>query len=125
MGPFNIHYNRAPIEGHIKKIAHDFPNSQNCKRENRGMFTAISNLFFDEKPYWNDCEYIIQNERASFTIRNDDITLYLTQIAEKWVHRIVNYKDNEKVKQGEVFGLIRMGSQVDVFMEWSSGEEHQ
>ena len=116
MNPFNVHYNRTPITGHINKISHDFPNSKNCDRKNRGMLNSISNLFFDEKPYWKACDYIIHNERASYTIKNNDTTLYMTQIADSWTKKIINYKDNEQVKQGEIFGLIRMGSQVDIFV---------
>ncbi|MCP4131301.1 MAG: phosphatidylserine decarboxylase [bacterium] len=116
MNPFNVHYNRAPVQGHIKKIAHDFPDSPQSKKENLGMFNPISNIFFNEKPYWRDCDYLIDNERASFVIKNKSLTMYVTQIADKLVKKIVTYKQDENVQQGEVFGLIRMGSQVDIFV---------
>lgn len=116
MTPFDVHFNRAPIQGRIKKIAHDFPNSSFTDSVNRCMFNAVSNLLFDEKPYSHDCDYIITNERASFVVKNKDAAVYVTQIAERWVKRIITYKDNETIEQGEVFGMIRMGSQVDIFV---------
>ena len=116
MGPFDVHYNRAPVRGHIHKISHDFPASPWSRRSNQGMFNAISNLFFDEKPYHHDCDYLIQNERASCIIKRPGLTVYVTQIADKLVHRIITYKNDTEIEQGDVFSLIRMGSQVDVFL---------
>jgi phosphatidylserine decarboxylase len=125
MSPFNVHFNRAPISGYIKKVAYDFPPSLLGKRQNQGMFNAISNLFFDEKPYWKDCDYLIDNERASYVIKNERQSLYVVQIAENWVKRIVTYKDQQPIRQGEVFGLIRMGSQVDIFIPDDGGEKSE
>ena len=76
----------------------------------------MSNLVFDEKPYIHDSEYVITNERASYIISNDELSIYVTQIADQWVNQIVTLKDNQALEQGEVFGMIRMGSQVDIFV---------
>jgi phosphatidylserine decarboxylase len=80
------------------------------------MMNAQSNLVFNEKPVWHDCDYLITNERASYIIENGNKSIYVTQIADKWVKKIVTFRDNEEVNQGEIFGLIRMGSQVDIFI---------
>jgi phosphatidylserine decarboxylase len=114
MGPLNVHYNRSPIAGHIRKIAHKFPSQSNSI--NACMFNAISNLFLGEKPYYHDCDHVIDNERASYIVTGESFSLYVTQIAERWVKRIVSYCEEQTVQQGEVFGLIRMGSQVDLFV---------
>ncbi len=116
MSPFDVHYNRAPIRGFLHKIAHDFPSSPWTSRTNLGMFNALSNLVFGEKPYHHDCDYLIHNERASYTLQGKDLLLYVTQIADQLVNQIVTYKHEEQVEQGEVFSLVRMGSQVDVFL---------
>ena len=84
--------------------------------KNLSMFNAQSNLFFNEKPFTHDCDYLITNERASYVLKNDRLTLYFTQIADNWVNKIVTFKNGEPIKQGERFGMIRMGSQVDIFV---------
>jgi phosphatidylserine decarboxylase len=115
MSPFDVHYNRTPIAGRIRKIAHEFPRWGGA-RKNLSMFNTLSNLVFNEKPYIHDSEYVITNERASYLIKNEDRSVYVTQIADQWVNKIVTHKDGVDVEQGEVFGLIRMGSQVDVYV---------
>lgn len=116
MSPFDVHYNRAPIAGRISKIAHEFPPGGKGLRKNLSMFNSLSNLVFNEKPYIHDSEYVITNERASFLFTNQDRSVYVTQIADQWVNKIVTFKDQEYIEQGEVFGLIRMGSQVDIYV---------
>jgi phosphatidylserine decarboxylase len=59
---------------------------------------------------------LIHNERASYVITNDELSVYVTQIADRWVRKIVTLRDGVPVAQGEVFGMIRMGSQVDLFV---------
>ena len=34
------------------------------------MMNAQSNLMFNEKPAWYDCDYLTPNERASYIIEN-------------------------------------------------------
>jgi phosphatidylserine decarboxylase len=114
MSPIDVHYNRAPIRGVIRKIAHCFPVKS--RGTNSNMFHAQSNLFFDLRPYWQGCDYLIHNERASYVITNDSLSVYVTQIADRWIRKIVTFRDGVAVAQGEVFGLIRMGSQVDLFV---------
>ena len=116
MSPFDVHYNRSPIEGKINKIQHEFPQGETHQKKNQSMFNTLSNLIFNEKPFTHDSEYIISNERASYLITNDRLSVYVTQIADQWVNKIVTYIDNEFIEQGEIFGLIRMGSQVDIFI---------
>jgi len=119
MGPLDVHYNRAPISGKIRKIRHDFPTGNS---KNLDMFPVFQNLFFNLHPYWKDCDYIVSNERASYIINHERLTLYVTQIADNWIKKIVTYKDNETIRQGEIFGLIRMGSQVDLFIPESNNK---
>jgi phosphatidylserine decarboxylase len=113
MTPFDVHYNRAPVSGYIEKICHDFPAGL---RKNFNMFTSLQNMFFKEENPYKDAAYLIYNERASYIISNSRIKIYLTQIADKHIRKIVTLKDKTQIEKGEVFGLIRMGSQVDIFI---------
>jgi len=110
---YDVHYNRTPIEGHIKKIRHDFLHRYNT---NKSLLKLYYNLFLFRKQLWKNCDHIISNERASYVIKNKNLSVYVTQIADSWINKIVTFKDNEEVKQGEVFGMIKMGSQVDLFV---------
>ncbi len=115
MSPFDVHYNRAPIRGRVQKIAHRFPG-RDTGTGNASMFPGQANLFFNLKPTWHGCDYLVKNERASYLFSNEERRVYVTQIADRWIRRIVSLRDGEEVAQGDVFGLIRMGSQVDVFV---------
>jgi phosphatidylserine decarboxylase len=118
MTPLDVHYNRAPIAGHITKIRHDFPTHV---KTNFNMFPALQNLFFNKEKPTEDCPYLVYNERASYLITGERLKVFVTQIADRYVRKIVTFKDNVSVSRGEVFGLIRMGSQVDLFIPDPSG----
>ena len=113
MTPLDVHFNRAPIAGYIKRIGYEFPS---VLRKNLNMFPALQNLFFNMDVPDKDCSYLIHNERASYIISNDKLQVFVTQIADQYVKKIVTYKDHVSISRGEVFGLIRMGSQVDLFI---------
>lgn len=113
MSAFDVHYNRAPIKGYIHQIGRYFPTSD---KKNQTMFNSMDNLIFDHQPGWKDLDYLITNERCSYTFKNDRLTIYVTQIADRWINKIVTLRNNIELDQGDIFGLIRMGSQVDVFV---------
>jgi phosphatidylserine decarboxylase len=110
---FDVHYNRSPIGGHIKKIRHNFPKRF---KKNYSLRKLYLNLFFSKNNIIKNCDYLISNERASYIVKNKKISVYVTQIADRWVNKIVTYKNDEEIKQGEIFGLIKIGSQVDIFV---------
>jgi phosphatidylserine decarboxylase len=118
MNPFDVHFNRSPISGFIRKIGYEFPSNL---RKNFNMFPAFQNLLFKVEPTHQDCSYLIHNERASYIIKNDKSEVFITQIADRYVRKIITYKNNVTVSRGEVFGLIRMGSQVDIFIPDTNG----
>ena len=113
MSPFDVHFNRSPISGFIKKIGYEFPTSL---RKNFNMFPALQNLFFNADQPYSDCFYLVYNERASYVITNEKLQVFVTQIADKYVRKIITYKNDVNISRGEIFGMIRMGSQVDIFI---------
>lgn len=113
MTPLDVHFNRAPIAGYIKRIGYEFPS---VLKRNFNMFPALQNLFFNKEAPDQDCSYLVHNERASYIITNEKLQVFVTQIADQYVKKIVTYKDRVSIARGEVFGLIRMGSQVDIFI---------
>jgi phosphatidylserine decarboxylase len=118
MSPLDVHFNRSPVSGFIKRIGYEFP--ANLKR-NFNMFPALQNLFFKTEQPQYDCQYLVYNERASYVFTNDKLEVFVTQIADHYVKKIITYKNDTAISRGEIFGMIRMGSQVDIFIPDTNG----
>ncbi len=96
MSVFDVHINRAPIGGTIKRVAY------------------ISGKFLNaDLDKASD-----ENERQHFLIeRNDGLRIGFTQIAGLVARRIVPFvKEGDFVAAGQRVGLIRFGSRVDVYL---------
>lgn len=93
---FDVHYNRAPIDGNIIMVKHT-PG------------TAIG---------LNNPESTIINERMTTVFeREDGIKVGVVQIAARWVSRCIVMKNSSDVlKRGDIFGKIRWGSQADLII---------
>ena len=96
MNVFNVHVNRVPVKGEIKKIIYK-----------EGSFFNASLDKASEK-----------NERNSIIITTENgIEIVVVQIAGLIARRILSFVSNgDKLKSGERFGLIRFGSRVDVYL---------
>ncbi len=97
---FDVHMNRAPIDGVIKLVKHTPGTSL-------GLNTPAST---------------ISNERNTVVIeREDGIVAGLVQIAARGVNRcIITSKTGDFVKRGEIIGKIRWGSQLDLVIPRNS-----
>lgn len=91
---FDVHFNRAPIDGKIILVKHTPGTSI-------GLNTPESTL---------------TNERNTTVFeRSDGIKAGVVQIAARGVNRcIVMTKEGEILRRGEIFGKIRWGSQADL-----------
>lgn len=93
----DVHINRAPMSGVVTLICHK-----------PGKFLSLRNQ-----------DAIDLNERQTILIENDDIAIGLVQIASRLVRRIESYiKQNEKIEIGQKIGMIKFGSQVDIFIPY-------
>jgi phosphatidylserine decarboxylase len=111
MTPFSVHVNRAPIEGTIKSRIH-FKVGPNFS-----MLRPFYEIIVSGRPITEDHEYQRTNERLTTGIESDEGTLYVVQIADSWVDRIVSWAaPGDFVGRGERIGMIRFGSQCDVFI---------
>ena len=96
---FDVHVNRAPIAGDIRKVEYT-----------KGQFLVASREIASA-----------QNERNIVTIQGDGSSVTFAQIAGLIARRIVfNKKPGDHVAKGDRVGLIKFGSRVDVFLgpEW-------
>ena len=93
---FDVHMNRAPIDGKITLVKHTDG-------------TAIG---------LNTPSSTITNERNTIVIeREDGLIAGMVQIAARWVDRcIVSAGVGEEVRRGQVIGKIRWGSQLDMII---------
>ena len=96
MNVFNVHSNRAPVDGHVKQIWY-----------NAGSFV---NAALDKAS--------TENERNALWIRADagaDVTC--VQVAGLIARRILCYvKSGDRLVRGQRYGFIRFGSRVDVYL---------
>ncbi|NNC47930.1 MAG: phosphatidylserine decarboxylase [Sphingomonas sp.] len=101
MSVFDVHINRSPIAGTIRKIAY-IPG-------------AFLNADLDKASE--------DNERQHFLVeREDGVKVGFTQIAGLIARRILtDRKEGDVVEAGERVGLIRFGSRVDVYLPMGTG----
>ena len=97
MNAFNCHVNRIPSSGKINKIFYK-----------TGKYINAS---LDKASEENERNYIKMSNS-----KGDE--LILVQIAGLIARRIVcEIKENDEIKQGDRFGMIRFGSRVDLYFE--------
>lgn len=103
MSVFDVHINRSPIAGTIRKIAY-IPG----KFLNADLDKASED-----------------NERQHFLVeREDGVKIAFTQIAGLVARRIMSFvAEGDRVASGERIGLIRFGSRVDVFLPAGTGSQ--
>ena len=103
MSVFDVHINRSPIAGTIRKIAY-IPG----KFLNADLDKASED-----------------NERQHFLVeREDGVKIAFTQIAGLVARRIMSFvAEGDRVAGGERIGLIRFGSRVDVFLPAGTGSQ--
>ncbi len=121
MSPFNVHYNRAPLAGTIESIRHYPPEGKNLN-----MAAMHLRTIFKIPPYYRNSLHIVQNERTVTKIqgrfKDVPIPCYVIQIAGKTVRAIVSfYREGMLVDKGDVFGMVRIGSQVDIVVPLVDG----
>lgn len=111
MAPWSVHFNRAPVSGRVTDVI-----SRPAKHQNLSMARGLMRLLWDMKPYEKACEYISQNARNTIVFEGE-IQAVMVQIADRYVDQIDCFvKPGDRVEAGEKVGMIRMGSQVDLFI---------
>lgn len=96
---FDVHVNRAPIGGIVRKVEYQ-----------KGRFLVASRE-----------EASVRNEQNIVTLQGDDTCVLFRQIAGLIARRIVfTKKTGDTVATGERVGLIKFGSRMDVVFgpEW-------
>jgi phosphatidylserine decarboxylase len=118
MSPFSVHYNRAPLSGRVEFIKHHPPI-----RKNYHMGPMHWRTLLRRRPLYHNSLHIVGNERTVTKVngefQGESVPYYVIQIAGKSVHGIDSYTQaGEAVEKGAVFGMIRIGSQVDLVLAY-------
>ncbi|MDI7260973.1 MAG: phosphatidylserine decarboxylase family protein [Thermodesulfobacteriota bacterium] len=96
MSPFDVHINRAPVSGKVLET-----------RYHPGRFLMAS----------RDKASLLNEQNAFILETEDRFKILLVQIAGFVARRIVCYaKAGTLLKRGEIFGMIRFGSRVDLYL---------
>jgi phosphatidylserine decarboxylase len=101
MSVFDVHINRSPISGRVRRLAY-IPG----KFLNADLDKASED-----------------NERQHFLVEGaDGVKIAFTQIAGLVARRILSFvREGDTVEAGQRIGLIRFGSRVDVFLPAGTG----
>ncbi|MDR0233440.1 MAG: phosphatidylserine decarboxylase [Zoogloeaceae bacterium] len=96
MNVFNVHSNRSPIDGEVRKVMY---------RPGRFLNAALAKAS-------------TENERCAMHLvgaNGEDVTC--VQVAGLIARRILNYMEpGKKLARGERYGFIRFGSRVDLYL---------
>lgn len=93
MNFMDVHINRAPISGRVT-FQHHFS----------GVFGSLRHP-----------EMVFENERATTIFEQGELQVVVVQIASRLVRQIASFvSEGQDIAQGQRFGVIRFGSQVDL-----------
>lgn len=117
MTSLDCHINRMCTKGFISEVAETpFIYSHNIS-----MY-ALEQGFYNQLRFNPDnLNYLFQNERLISTVycpRTKD-EYYIVQISDKDINLIINWGEGDYLQQGQRFGQIRWGSQVDICLPLS------
>lgn len=121
MSPLDVHYNRAPLSARI-----DFIRRHPTLHGNAHMGTMHWRTIFNLAPHYAGSVHIVQNERVVTRFignyQGEAFAFYVVQIGARTVNGIDSYyRPGEQVERGLTFGMIRIGSQVDLVVPWRTG----
>ena len=99
MSPFDVHVNRAPVAGTIIRMEH-----RTGKGLRRGPFVPA----YRKESAWNE------RVRTVFS-RADGLLVESTQISGRLARTIAPWSgEGDEMRRGQRYGMIRLGSRVDV-----------
>ncbi len=96
---FDVHVNRAPVEGTVLQVNHQPGLYLNAMRPDSNVL----------------------NEHTTLVLESADGAVQVKQIAGLLARRIVcNVKPGDRLQRGQRYGLIKFGSRVDVLLPGSA-----
>jgi phosphatidylserine decarboxylase len=123
MSPFSVHYNRVPLPGQVEFIRH-----HPALVRNHCMAPMHWRTLLKHPPFYKNSVHIVENERTvtKFTgvFKGRPLPYYVVQIAGKSVNGIDSFfAPGDQLGKGDIFGMIRIGSQVDLVVAYDPDME--
>ena len=114
MFPWSVHVNRAPVAGKVTCV-----RARPALRENRSMVRALMHLAWALPVTDEVRDSVADNARNTVIIEGEvgEVSAAVVQIADRYVREVDCFvREGETVERGQRIGMIRMGSQCDVFL---------
>lgn len=116
MHAFSVHYIRSPVPGSIARVV-----PRPARHENLHQTRTFVRLIWGMQPYEEGSRYITENARNTIAI-DGDVPMTIVQIADRYVRHCDCYvAEGESVSAGQKIGMIRMGSQCDLYVPDRAG----
>lgn len=116
MTAFDVHYIRSPVPGQVSRVV-----PRPAIGENLHQTRTFVRLIWGMKPYEEDSQYITQNARNTIAIEGE-VPVVIVQIADRYVRECDAFvTPGQEIAAGDKIGMIRMGSQCDLFVPDSAG----
>ena len=110
MTPWSVHRNRAPVTAEIALKKH-FKTGHNL-----GMVRSFIETLFRVTPF-GDSDFYLTNERLTTGFKTHRGSVFVIQIADAWIDQIISWVNiGDGIQKGHQYGMIRFGSQCDVFI---------
>lgn len=121
MSPLDVHYNRAPL-GALLEYVRQYP----ARGRNRFMAAMFWRTLLRQHSFHAGCDHIVTNNRTvtrwRTAFRREELSYWIVQIGAASVAGIDVFPAvGDAVERGEVFGMIRIGSQVDLILPLRDG----
>jgi len=121
MSPFDVHYNRSPLSGEVAFVRHYPPETRNHHMGSMHWRSILKKI-----PIYQNSIHIVANERTvtkiSGSYKGRPVSCYIVQIAGGSVRGIQSFvAAGDTVSRGAVFGMIKIGSQVDLVISKTPG----
>jgi phosphatidylserine decarboxylase len=116
MTALSVHYIRSPVPGRITHVV-----ARPARGENLHQTRTFVRLIWGMQPYEEDSQYITQNARNTIAI-DGEVPVVVVQIADRYVRECDAFvAAGDRVATGDKIGMIRMGSQCDLFIPDRAG----
>jgi phosphatidylserine decarboxylase len=116
MTALSVHYIRSPVPGRVTQVV-----PRPALGENLHQTRTFVRLILGMQPYEQDSRYITENARNTIAIAGE-VPVVVVQIADRYVRECDCYvAEGAAVEAGQKIGMIRMGSQCDLFIPDRAG----
>ena len=116
MSALSVHYIRSPVPGTVTRVV-----PRPARGENLHQTRTFMRLLWGMTPYEEGSRYITENARNTIAI-DGEVPVVIVQIADRYVSECDCYvAEGEQTVAGQKIGMIRMGSQCDLFIPDSAG----